>query len=56
VCFEQLGGPAQSSPPQVECIDPSPGTGDACARITGEGNCSDSPDVTGLCLCDNGIR
>ncbi len=37
-------------------IEIAPGTGDPCARITGEGTCSDSATVTGLCVCDNGIR
>ncbi len=56
VCFEQLGGPAQSVPPEVQCTVPAPGTGDPCPRITGEGTCTASLDVSGLCLCDNGIR
>ena len=56
VCFEQIGGPAIQSPPEIECTLPSPGTGDPCSRITGEGTCTPSLEVTGLCLCDNGIR
>src|SRR5262249_19746053 len=56
VCYEQIGGPAQPDPTQVQCILPDPGTGDPCARITGQGVCTDSVDVFGLCVCDNGIR
>ena len=58
VCYEQVGGPAQQggTEPQIECTIPTAGTGDACARITGQGTCSDSTTVFGLCLCDNGIR
>lgn len=56
VCFEQIGGPAQMTPPEVQCTTPDPGTGDPCARIVGEGTCTPSMTVTGLCLCDNGAR
>jgi hypothetical protein len=58
VCFEQVGGPAQQAgtSPTIECTLPAAGSGDACPRIQGEGTCTDSTTVTGLCLCDNGIR
>jgi hypothetical protein len=57
VCYEQIGGPAEpSNGPQVECTQPAPGTGDPCARITGQGACQDSTTVSGLCICDNGER
>lgn len=58
VCVEQIGGPAQQSgtDPQIQCITPAPGSGDPCARIQGEGTCTDSPTVSGLCTCDNGER
>lgn len=58
ICYEQIGGPAQMGTPQpdIECTIPSPGTGDPCGRIQGEGTCQDSTTVSGLCLCDNGIR
>lgn len=56
VCYEQIGGPAVQNPPEVQCTVPAPGSGDPCSRITGQGTCTDSLDVTGLCLCDNGIR
>jgi hypothetical protein len=58
VCYEQVGGPAQpaGSTPQIECTLPASGTGDPCARIEGQGTCIDSTTVTGLCVCDNGIR
>jgi hypothetical protein len=58
VCFEQLGGPAQqgSGASEVGCTTPAPGDGDPCARIEGQGTCSDSDQVSGLCVCDNGVR
>ena len=58
VCFEQVGGTAQpqGSGPTIACILPADGTGDPCARIQGEGTCTDSASVSGLCVCDNGIR
>jgi hypothetical protein len=58
VCFEQIGGPAQhpGTGPEVQCTVPTPGSGDPCARITGQGTCTDDSSVSGLCLCDNGIR
>ena len=58
VCFEQIGGTAQSSdaPPPIACTTPASGTGDPCPRIVGEGTCHASTAVSGLCLCDNGIR
>ncbi|MGE5181392.1 MAG: hypothetical protein ACM31C_05000 [Acidobacteriota bacterium] len=58
VCFEQIGGPAQMSgtSPTIECTLPASGTGDPCPRIQGEGTCTDSTTVSGLCVCDNGIR
>lgn len=56
VCYEQIGGPAMQMPPSIACTTPAAGTGDPCARIQGEGTCTDSMTVSGLCLCDNGIR
>ncbi len=56
VCYEQIGGPATMTPPTIECTTPTAGTGDVCTRITGEGTCTESMTVSGLCLCDNGIR
>jgi hypothetical protein len=58
VCFEQIGGPAQqgSAGPTIECATPAAGSGDPCARIQGEGTCRPDDQVSGLCVCDNGIR
>ena len=56
VCFEQIGGPAMQTEPQIECAQPAPGSGDPCTRIQNEGTCTDSTTVMGLCICDNGIR
>lgn len=58
VCFEQIGGPAQQTgtAPTIACTLPAPGTGDPCARVQDEGTCTDSTTVSGLCVCDNGIR
>jgi len=57
VCYEQIGGTVttMTSPP-IECTTPAPGNGDPCARIDGQGTCTDSTTVAGLCVCDNGIR
>src|SRR3569623_1939816 len=43
VCYEQVGGPAQmgNTQPDIECTTPSAGTGDPCARIEGQGTCTD---------------
>ncbi|HUJ58890.1 MAG TPA: hypothetical protein VLX92_10370 [Kofleriaceae bacterium] len=54
VCFEQLGGPVHASGPELECGGVDPGTGDPCTRVQGEGQCSDSSAVRGLCLCNDG--
>ena len=53
VCFEQLGGTPQpsGSDPGIQCTTPAPGDGDPCARIEGQGTCSASPTVGGLCMC-----
>jgi hypothetical protein len=56
VCFEQIGGPAVQSPPQIDCTLPASGTGDPCPRIQNQGTCMDSTTISGLCICDNGIR
>ena len=58
VCYEQIGGPAQQAgtSPMIDCTLPASGTGDPCARISGQGTCTDSTTVSGLCICDNGIR
>lgn len=57
VCFEQIGGPAQpAGDPEIQCATPTAGDTDPCTRITGEGTCTDSTSISGLCLCDNGIR
>jgi len=42
--------------PAIECILPASGSGDPCPRIQGQGMCTDSTTVSGLCICDNGIR
>jgi len=62
VCFEQTGGTPQQlgSTPQpvplpIQCAQ-VPDQGDRCALIQNQGHCTASPTVTGLCLCDNGIR
>ena len=55
VCFEQIGGPPQSTPPMIGCAQ-VPDQGDRCALIKDQGRCTASTSVTGLCLCDNGIR
>ena len=54
VCFEQIGGlptPTNGSGPEISC---SPATN--CAAIPDQGNCVADPNVTNLCICDNGIR
>ena len=58
VCYEQVGGPAQmaGTGPMIACTLPAPGSGDPCSRVQGEGTCTDSTTVSGLCVCDNGIR
>jgi hypothetical protein len=57
VCYEQIGGTAtMNMSPMIECTTPTPGSGDACMRITGQGTCTDSTTVSGLCICDNGER
>lgn len=50
VCYEQIAG---TSSPDIACITPAPGDGDPCARIAGQGACTASTSVTGLCICDN---
>jgi hypothetical protein len=57
VCFEQIGGTVQPTgePPEIQCAV-VPDQGDRCALIAGQGHCSASPNVTGLCICDNAIR
>lgn len=57
VCFEQAGGPPQPvDRPELQCIEPTAGTGDPCARIADQGTCKPSTTIRDLCLCDNGIR
>jgi hypothetical protein len=58
VCFEQVGGTVQqgSAGEEIQCAVPGAGSGDACARIEGQGTCRPSETVSGLCVCDNGIR
>ena len=58
VCYEQIGGPAQmgNTQPDIMCTTPAPGSGDPCGRISGQGTCTDSTTVSGLCICDNGER
>jgi hypothetical protein len=57
VCFEQVGGTVQQgSGEEVQCAVPGAGSGDVCARIEGQGTCRPSEAVSGLCVCDNGIR
>jgi len=56
VCFEQVGGTVQpAGGPVIECAA-VPDQGDRCALIEGQGHCVASPNVTGLCICDNGLR
>ena len=55
VCFEQIGGPVQSAPPAVQCAQ-VPDQGDRCSLIEDQGRCTASTSVTGLCLCDSGVR
>jgi len=61
VCYEQIGGPAQQSgtTPQIQCYPASAcpgGCSSVCDEIVGQGTCSEDPNVSGLCICDNGIR
>ena len=61
VCYEQIGGPAQQagSEPDIQCYPASacPGScSNPCDEIVGQGTCTPDPNVSGLCLCDNGIR
>jgi hypothetical protein len=61
VCVEQLGGPAVQPGataaiqclPLPKCTNPDPC---ACLGTTMLDGCKPSPDVAGLCICDNGIR
>jgi hypothetical protein len=54
-CFEQVGGVARPVyPPSIQCIAEL--TADACSRIVGQGTCTSSATIGGLCQCDNGIR
>jgi hypothetical protein len=60
-CYEQIGGPAPSSDPQIQCGGPyaCPGNGipcNPCDSISGQGTCTLDPNVANLCICDNGIR
>jgi hypothetical protein len=56
VCMEQIGGPAiDSNGLNIECVQACAIATD-CSCITGQGRCGPSPNVTGLCVCDNGIR
>ena len=50
-CFEQISGPVVAA--NVQCTTPSPGGGDACARIAGQGTCLPSHWIQRLCICDN---
>jgi hypothetical protein len=61
ICMEQVGGPALpgAGTPQIQCVDPTPGClgwPAVCGCITGQGHCQPSTTVTGMCICDNGIR
>jgi len=58
VCFEQIGGTTQDmgGAYDIQCAVPAAGSGDACSRIEGQGTCRASEAVSGLCVCDNGIR
>jgi hypothetical protein len=54
ICFEQFGGPAEPVyPPAIQCIT---APRDSCDGIAGQGRCTASATVRGLCECDNGIR
>jgi len=59
VCFEQIGGPATQTDPQIECYGPAAcpgGCASPCDEIVGEGRCTLDPNVANMCICDNGIR
>jgi hypothetical protein len=59
VCYEQIGSPAQSSgsSPEIGCFGPEIcNLADVCLCITGQGRCAPSQAVSGLCICDNGLR
>lgn len=58
VCFEQVGRTVQQGGDvdEIQCTVSGAGSGDACGRIEGEGMCRPSETVSGLCVCDNGIR
>jgi len=58
VCVEQVGGPAVQNPPVITC-DPLPvlcNSASLCDCIVGQGACKPSASVSGLCICDNGLR
>ena len=56
VCFEQIGGTVQPpGGPVIQCAL-VPDRGDRCSLIEGQGHCSATPNIAGLCICDNGQR
>ncbi len=59
VCFEQIGGPAASTEPTIQCYGPAAcpgGCASPCDEIVGQGACTLDPSVANLCICDNGQR
>jgi hypothetical protein len=59
ICFEQLGGPAMSSGgAEIQCYSTATchDSCTGCDVITGQGTCVADPNVSALCLCDDGIR
>jgi hypothetical protein len=62
MCVEEIGGPAVQgqSQPSITCeaVPASCALPDRCGCISNStlGTCTASPQVTGLCVCDNGIR
>jgi hypothetical protein len=57
-CVEQIGGPAmaagQAAP--ITCVVVGTPEVFSCSLIKDQGNCSLSPAIAGLCICDNGVR
>lgn len=58
VCMEQIGGPAQQAGagPEVQCVTVGVTEVFSCSLIQGQGTCALDVVVSGLCVCDNGIR
>lgn len=60
LCVEELGGPAAPAQPAITCqaVPASCAAADRCGCLSSAalGACAASPQVTGLCLCDDGLR